>query len=195
MKKIKVTEEEYRDMMDVLEEQEDYLGMAWLSCAFNVGARRGEIVQFKTELLDYGHHINTKGEEQRYTFSHVVRGKGKSRDGKNLKFMINDDAIYYMKLWVEKRGYEHTCIFTVRYDGKFKALSREWANGFCTDKLSPILGRRITPHIFKASAITFLLEQGHDIKTVSKYIAHHESVTTTEVYDLRTDESERDGLF
>jgi len=193
--KIKITEEEYHDMINVLEEQEDYLGMAWLSCAFNVGARRGEIVQFKTEMLTYGHQLNSKGEEQKYTFSHIVRGKGAGRDGKSLKFMINDDAIKYMLLWVEKRGYEHEQIFTVRYANEYHQLSREWANSFCDNKLSPILGRRITPHIFKASAITFLLEQGHDMKTVSKHIAHHENVATTQIYDLRSDDEERDGLF
>lgn len=193
--KIAVSEDEYKDMMEVLEEQEDYLGMAWLATAFNVGARRGELVQFKTEIIDYPHHVNSKGDIQSYRFSHIIRGKGAGRDGKPLRFMCNNEAIKYMKLWVENRGYEHEYIFTVLYGGEYKPLSREWANGFCANKLSVIAGRRINPHIFKASAITYLLEEGHDMKTVSKYIAHHNSVETTQLYDLREDEDERDSLF
>lgn len=193
--KIQVTREEYEDMMQVLEEQKDYLGMAWLATAFNVGARRNELVQFKTEILDYPKHINSKGEEQNYRFSHIVRGKGKSRDGKPVRFMLNDEAIKYMKLWVENRGYEHEYIFTRLYGGTIDSISREWANGFCENKLSVIAGRRINPHLFKASCITYLLEQGKDMKVVSKYVAQHESVETTQIYDLRSDEDERDSLF
>lgn len=193
--KIKVTEEEYKEMMNVLEEDKDYLGMAWLAVAFNMGGRRGELIQLKTEILDYPHHVNSKGETQNYRFSHVVRGKGRGRDGKPLKFMINNEAIKYLKQWVDNRGYEHEYIFTVKYGGEYKPLSKQWANDFCERKLSVIAGRRINPHLFKASCITFLLEQGHDIKTVSRHIAHHESVETTQIYDLRTDEDERDNIF
>lgn len=192
--KIKVSKEEYQEMIQILEENEDYLGMAWVATAFNVGGRRGEIRQFKTEILDYPHHINSQGEEQNYRLSHIVRGKGSSLDGKPLKFMINDEAIKYMKLWVEKRGYESEYIFTTTYGGE-KPISKEWANNFCANKLSIIAGRRINPHLFKASCITFLLEEGKDIKAVSKYIAHHESVETTQIYDLRSDESARDNIF
>jgi len=193
--KIKVSEEEYKDMMRVLEEQKDYLGMAWLACAFNVGARRSEIIQFKTEILDYEHHINSKGEKQNYRFTHVVRGKGRSRDGKPIRFMLNDEAYKYLKLWVTERSYEHEYIFTVKYGGDYVALSKTWANSFCQNKLSPIAGRRINPHLFKASCITWLLESGKDIKVVSKYVAQHESVETTQLYDLRSDEDARDGIF
>jgi integrase len=192
--KIKVSKEEYLEIMKVLEEQEDYLGMAWTATAFNVGGRRGEIRQFKTEILDYSHHKNSKGEEQAYRLSHLCRGKGKSIDGKPLRFMINDEAIKYMKLWVEKRGYDNEYIFTTTYAG-IHQISIDWADNFCTNKLSIILGRRINPHLFKASCITYLLEEGKSLKTVSKYVAHHESVETTQIYDLRSDEDERDGLF
>jgi len=192
--KIKISKDEYDEIMKVLEEHKDYMGMAWVATAFNVGGRRGEIRQFKTEMLDYTHHINSKKEEQNYVFSHIVRGKGKSIDGKPLKFMINDEAIKYMKLWVGKRGYESDYIFTTRY-GSINQISLDWADGLCTNKLSIILERRINPHLFKASCITYLLEEGKDIKTISKYVAHHDSIETTMIYDLRSDENERDGIF
>lgn len=193
--KIKVTEEDYHLMMDTLEKEKNYLGMAWTAVAMQMGGRRSELVQLKSEIVDYPYQINSKGEIKKYRYSHIVKGKGRGRDGKPLKFMINDEAIKYMKLWLDNRGYEHEYIFTTKYKGEFRALSKTWANEFCKNKLSQIVGRRINPHLFKASCITFLLEQGHDMKTVSKHIAHHDSVETTAIYDLRTDEDEKDGIY
>ena len=193
--KIKVTEDEFKKMMGILEDQKDYLGMAWTAVAFYMGGRRNELVQLKSEVVTYPHHTNANGEEMDYRFSHIIKGKGRGRDGKPLKFMINNEAIFYINLWLEKRGYEHEFVFTVKYGGRFKALDKTWANEFCANKLSNILDRRINPHLFKASCITFLLESGVSMKTVSKHIAHHESVDTTAIYDLRTDDDERDNIF
>ncbi|AIK46770.1 hypothetical protein DJ95_1612 [Bacillus atrophaeus subsp. globigii] len=37
-------------------------------------------------------------------------------------------------------------------------MSESWADDFCSDVLTDILSRRINPHLFKASCITYLLE-------------------------------------
>lgn len=189
--KVKVTYDDYKLMMDTLEEDENYLGMAWLATAFNVGGRRAELVQFKTELLDYP--IN---EDQSYVMSHKVFGKGKG-EGKVLEYMVNLEAIKYMRLWHEKRGYDHEYIFTTQYGGEPKQISESWADYFCSDVLSDILGRRINPHLFKASCITYLLEvKKIKLELVSKYIAHHEDVSTTiKHYDLRNFEEEKNQIF
>ncbi|MGN7324793.1 tyrosine-type recombinase/integrase [Bacillus altitudinis] len=189
--KVKVTYDDYKLMMDTLEEDENYLGMAWLATAFNVGGRRAELVQFKTELLDYP--IN---EDQSYVMSHKVFGKGKG-EGKVLEYMVNLEALKYMKMWHEKRGYDHEYIFTTQYGGEPKQISESWADYFCSDVLSDILGRRINPHLFKASCITYLLEvKKIKLELVSKYIAHHEDVSTTiKHYDLRNFEEEKNQIF
>lgn len=186
--KIAVTKEEYDLMIKVLLEQENYLGCAWTAVAFNVGARRSEIRQFKVEILNY-----PIPEGQNYVLSHNVRLKGRGEDGKIDKYMINLEALKYMKLWVEKRGYEHEYIFTTKNK---KQISETWADDFCMNVLSPIVGRRINVHIFKASCCTYLLDQGVDIKLVSKYIAHHEDISTTSsFYDLRDFEEEKNQIF
>lgn len=187
--KIKVTKEEYDFMLDELLKRENYLGAAWLATAFNVGARRAELIQFKTEILDY-----PIPEGQNYVLSHVVYGKGRG-DGKKLNYMVNKEALKYMKLWIDKRGYEHEYIFTTNYGGKIKQMSLTWADEFCANVLSPMLGRRINVHIFKSSCITALLEQGVDISLVSKFVAHHESIETTSIYDLRDFEEEKNKIF
>jgi integrase len=189
--KVKITYEEYQEMMKVLESDENYLGMAWLATAFNVGARRAEIIQFKTEILDY-----PIPEGKNYVLSHTIFGKG-SGEGKPLQYMINKEALHYMKLWVEKRGYDHEYIFTTKYGGEVKQMSETWADYFCSDVLSDILGRRINPHLFKASCITYLLEvKKVPIELVSKFVAQHEDISTTvKHYDLRTFEEEKNNIF
>lgn len=188
--KVKVTYDEFMEMMKVLESDENYLGMAWLSAAMLVGARRSELIQFKTEILDY-----KIPEGQNYILSHLVRGKGKSTDGKPLEYMIPLEVLEFWKKWIEVRGYESEYIFTTKYNGEIRPVSPSWADYFCSEVLSPILGRRINVHIFKNSCITYHLERGIDINLVSRFIAHHENVSTTQIYDLRDFEDEKNGIF
>lgn len=188
--KVKVTKDEYDYTMKVLEEDENWLGMAWLATAFRVGARRSEIIQFKTEILNY-----PIPEGQSYVLSHVVRGKGRSTDGKPLEYMIPLDVLPYWKKWIEMRGYDSEHIFSTRYHGEVKQMSNAWADEFCSEVLSGILERRINVHIFKNSCITYLLESGIDINLVSKFVAHHENISTTSIYDLRDFEEEKNQIF
>lgn len=184
--KVAISEEEYRKLLDVLIDDENYAAACWVACAFNTGARRGGIVQFKTECVKDG-----IPEGKSYVLTNKVREKGRGADGKVVQYMLNEEAVKYIQLWLDKRGYEHEYIFTTKYGGEIKQMSREWAANLCSDTLSDILGRRINPHLFKASAVTNLLEKGKDIKLVSKYIAQHNDVSTTmSFYDLRED----DGL-
>lgn len=188
--KIPISNEEYKLIMKTLEKNQDYLGMAWVATAFHIGCRRSELIQFRTEILDYP--LNNKN----YVLSHVVRGKGSGIDGKPLKYMIPIEVLKYWKLWIEHRPYQSEYIFTTYHEGKTEHMSRTWANVFCQTVLSKICGRRINPHLFKASCVTHLLEQGKDMKLVSKYIAKHSDISTTsQYYDLRTFEDEIDNLF
>jgi site-specific recombinase XerD len=49
--KVPITFEEYEKLIIALEEKQDYLGLAWVATAFNVGCRRAEFIQFKTAGL------------------------------------------------------------------------------------------------------------------------------------------------
>lgn len=187
--KLPITEEEYNLMMKTLVEDENYMGAAWVATMWQVGCRRSECIQFKSEIVDYD------AGDKNYVLSHIVRGKGKGMDGKPIRYMIPLDVITHIKKWLEVRGYENEYIFTTKYNGEISMMSKGWANQFCTDVLSDIVGRRINVHLFKNSCVTYLLEKGVDMKLVSKYVAHHESTETTAIYDLRDDESERDSIF
>ena len=189
--KVKVTKEEYLHMMEVLEDDENYLGMTWLAVAFNTGARLSEIVQFKAEIADY-----PIAHDATYVMSHNVRLKGKGVDGKIEPYMINLEALTYIKSWLDKRGFENEYIFVKRNHEKNEHLDASYGDTLCRNVLSHILGRRINPHIFKASAITYLLEQGVPIELVSKFVAHHNDISTTiSHYDLRDYEEEKNNIF
>lgn len=111
--------------------------------------------------------------------------------------MINTEALEYLKLWHEQRGYDHEYLFTTQYGGQPRQMSEGWADYFCSDVLSDILGRRINPHLFKASCITYLLEvKKIKIELVSKYVAQHNDVSTTiKHYDLRDFKEEKNQIF
>lgn len=189
--KVRVTRNEYLHMMEELEKKENFLGMAWLAASFNIGSRRSETIQFKAEVLE-----KEFPQDAPHIMSHMVRGKGRGVDGKQIQYMINKEAYDYMKLWVEKRGYEHEYIFTTKHNGEYKQMDDSWADYFCSNTLSEILGRRINVHIFKASAISNLLDAKVPIELVSRYVAQHEDISVTvKHYDLRDFEEEKNSIF
>jgi len=189
--KIAISEEEYKILIDTLMEDKNYLAVAWVAGAYNSGARRGGLRGFKTEIV-----YKPVEEGQEYIMSNFVREKGSSEDGKQCEYMIPISALYYLKLWVEKRGYEHEYLFTTKHNGIYNQISLGWADDLCSNILSDILGRRINPHLFKASAISNYLSNGMDLKFVSKNIGMHNDISTTSsFYDLRTFAEEKNGMF
>ena len=190
--KIAITKDEYELLKEALLDDENYLGLAWVVCAFNTGARRGGLRQFETDFV-----YEEIPEGKTFVFTNYVREKGKSEDGKRVRYMANKEVQEYCKLWLEKRGFESKYIFARKSESSNepKQISLSWADYLCSEILSDILGRRINPHLFKSSAITYLLEQGKDLKVVSKYVGQHNSVSTTQIYDLRSNDEEANKLF
>jgi len=185
--KKEITVDEYELMMSTLEKDKNYLGMAWLATAFNVGARKAELIQIKTSAI----YQDANGKN--YVKSNLITAKGKG-EGKKVNYYLNLEAIKYMKQWVEVRGYEHEYVFTTMYGGEPKQMSESWASYFCDEVLSDIVGRRINAHSFKSSLVTRLLSSGMKPEIVSKKFAQHESLETTAIYDLRDFEDELDDL-
>lgn len=183
-------------MMKHLEGEEDYMGMAWVATAFNVGGRRNELRQLESDIIDTPYEKDDDGKDLNFVLTKRLRSKGSGFDGKQVQFMVNKEALKYMRLWIEERGYDHKYVFTVKHGGEIKQISESWANYFCSEVLSPIVGRRINVHLFKSSCITHLLNEGGNMDAISKYVAQHESVATTqEFYDLRSDTEERNSIF
>jgi len=186
--KIPITRAEYEKVMEKLKEDNDILAIAYWGIAFNIGARRSEMLQLKSDLS-----IREKQDGKSFYLSDNIRLKGKGKTGKVEKYMINDEAMEYIKFAVDNKGYDSEYIFQNKNG---KPLSRAWVNKMFKDKISPILGRRSTSHNMKNSCATYLLENGFDIKLVSKYVCHHESVDVTmKFYDLRNNDEEINEMF
>jgi len=189
--KIAISEAEYKILIDTLMEDKNYLAVAFVACAFNTGARRGGLRGFKTEIV-----YKPVEEGQEYIMSNMVREKGPSEDGKQCEYIIPVSVLYYLNLWVEKRGYEHEYLFTVKHNGTYNQIALGWADDLCANTLSDILGRRINVHLFKASAISHYLSNGADLKFVSTHIGQHNDISTTsQFYDLRTFAEEKNGML
>lgn len=187
--KIPITRAEFEMVVDELEKQEDWYALCYFGVAFNIGARRSEMLQLKTNLI----HRNKK-DGKPYIESDPIRLKGKGRTGKVETYIINDEAVYYMKLLIEKRGFEGEFIFENESGHKY---TRDWINYLFQSKITKIIGRRVTSHNLKNSCVTYMLEQGASMEYVSKRIAHHASTeVTSKFYDLREkDESGDDEIF
>lgn len=187
--KIKITKEEYDFLVKTFEEKKQWLYALWCVVAFNTAARKAEIVKFKSEIGNYSIE-----EGQNFAEAHVILAKGRA-GGKPVKYLLNQVVLDYINKWLKIRGYEHEYIFTVKYNGVIRQMSENWAGELCSNVISPLLGRRINPHIFRASASTYLMEQGKDIASISKHILHHDSLEVTQRYLLRNDSEDKNKLF
>ena len=186
-----ITIEEYNHAIDVLTKQDRLLEVAWLAIAFYTGSRRNEIRQLKTEIVNYKIKENAT-----YITSHIIRGKGKGQMGKVFSVNIPLNALKHASDYVQSRGFDHECIFSYKDKrGAESVIYESWANDFCDKLLSKILGRKITPHILRHSSITMYLEKGVDIDIVSKFVAHHEDVSTTQIYDHRDNSGAKNDLY
>lgn len=186
-----ITIDEYNHAIKELEKRNMLLEVAWLSMAFYTGSRRNEIRQLKTEIVNYKIEKNAT-----YITSHIIRGKGKGQMGKVFSVNIPLNALRHASYYVETRGFEHEYIFSYKDKrGAESVIYESWANDFCDKTLSKILGRKITPHVLRHSSITMYLEKGVDIDIVSKFVAHHEDVATTQIYDHRNNSGAKNDLY
>lgn len=180
-----VTMEEYESLINKLEINNRLLEASWLSLAFYTACRRSELKQFKTEILDY------EIKDGNFIVSHDIRGKGRGETGKIFKVYIPISALKHAREYVRTRGFDNEYILSYENKNGFTgAVYDSWANEFCESFVSKELGRKITPHMFRHGYITHLKQNGVDINLISKYIAHHESVDTTQLY-IHEDNSDK----
>lgn len=192
--KEKVTEEELKYMVEELDKRGNELGKCWVQVAFYTGARRSELIQFKTSILNESFPYD---DPDGFVMTAPVRGKGRGEAGKQNEYIIIREAYDAIKQFVDNRGYENEYVFTTGNAKNNRVISASWANDFCQRTLSEILHRRINPHIFKASCVTYMYEvKEMKLELISEHIAHHNSVDLTKnVYLLADKKEERRKMF
>lgn len=206
-KKEPLTLEEYRNLCDKLEKMEKWQWLALLKCLFSSGCRRGEVIQFLKEIVDYEPNIKTikvkneNGEEEEKTsisyLTHEVRAKGKGKTGLVRKFQLSEEAIDAVKKWLEVRG-EDDCPYIFVSKNKNTNTAHQIERGTVNkwfNKMEEIVGKHFTPHSTRRSrATSMVVEQGKDISVVQKLLGHRSS-STTEIYIVRKDTDASDEAF
>ena len=190
-KKVLVSEEEYQLIKDTLLEDGKLRDYAMFVVCMESGMRGGELRQVKRK--EVYKEVNS---EDGYFLTDTIFGKG-GGEGKPLEYMINQIALDAMKLYNESKDEEddNEFLFTVKYNGEYQQVSDSYFETVCRETLSDIVSRRINEHLFRASCATRLLLKGVPEILVSKYVLHHNDLSTLKHYDLRDFKEERSKIF
>jgi integrase/recombinase XerD len=165
----------YQEIVQILEgislgESEGHRNRAMLEILYSSGLRVSELTDLKISNVyaDIG-------------FLRVI-GKG----NKERLVPIGRDALKYLKLYVEEvrnhmtpaKGHEQFVFLNRRG----KKLSRVMVFLIIKKQVEQIgLKKNVSPHTFRHSFATHLIEGGADLRAVQEMLGH-ESITTTEIY-------------
>lgn len=207
--KIPLTPDEYIMLCEELEKREEWEKLAYLVFSYSTGCRRAEARQLLKEVVNYEPKekkikiIDEDGNEvetiSKCYLTHTIRCKGSSVVGKPRKLKFSEDAMYWLKKWLEVRG-EDDCpyMFVIKQkDGKTRQVSESTFNGWCNKLFAEIVGRRVHPHLFRESRATNLVVYEHKSAEVAQKLLGHNDVSTTKNhYIIRNDEAdESDEAF
>jgi integrase len=208
--KVPPTREEIDMMIDVLEKsdrKDKKQLIAYIQFCFSTGCRRAEVRQIMKDIVNTNpiiKQIETKDEdgntivkEARYYLTPEIRCKGAGKSGKIRKLKFSEQAMQALKDWVNERDDDCPYMFVSHPFSSFiSQASTSLINEWCTNILSPILGRRVHPHCFRESiASDIVLCQKKSIESARALLGHNSS-ETTKIYVIGDDpESEADELF
>ena len=198
--KIPLTDKERAKIVKTLKRSGELQKLAFFLVAYSSAGRRSEIIQLKKEIVGYKEHENKEGKKQGFYLSHVVRGKGKGKNGKDIKLMLGKEAMDAIKDWLEQRDKtwdDDRCeyIFASKTKDGGKMISPNTTN-LWVDQFGEIIGRKINPHLIRATRSTdIVVEDGKDVRFAQKLLNHESSETTTKHYIIRDDNDDVGGIF
>ena len=179
-----LSKREISDLIDVCKADPTRKGardVALIAILRGAGLRRAEVVKLNLKDID----TETGALE-------IHRGKG----GKDRLVYLPQSAIAYIKNWIEVRGDKPgPLLCPIRKGGQLEFRH------MCPDAVLKIVRRRakqagvdsFSPHDFRRTFCSDLLDAGIDIVTVQK-LAGHASVETTAKYDRRGEEVKRKAV-
>lgn len=187
--KVEVTQEEYDLIKQTLLEEKKYRDYAMFVTAMECGMRGGELRGMKR--IEASKEITG---ENKYVLTDIILGKGRN-GGKPLEYMLNQTVLDALNLYNNTRNDNNEYMFVSYYGGKYDQLGESTFEDTCREYITDIVGRRINEHIFRATCASRALKRGVPDILVSKYILHHEDLSTLKYYDLRDFEQERNQMF
>lgn len=212
--KLPLTPDEYIILCEELEKREEWQKLAYLVFSYSTGCRRGEARQLLKEVVNYAPKqkeitiIDENGVEKKAVsksyLTHTIRCKGSSLVGKPRKLKFGEDAMVWLKKWLEVRG-EDDCpyMFVVKQmdknTGKYKVhqVGKDTFNGWCNRLFTEIVGRRVHPHLFRESRATNIVVYEHKSAEVAQKLLGHNDVSTTKNHYIikNSEDDESDEAF
>lgn len=194
-----LTMKEIEKIAKELTKREEWQKLAYLWFTYITGCRREESRQLLKEVVTYPKAKDKDGKQLKFYWTHPIRAKGEGKTGKIRNFKFDERAMKAIQKWIEFRVTKvdaDNCdfVFVSKSNGGYKQVSKNTFNLWC-DQFSEILGgKHIHPHLLRSSRATIATEEGVDIKSIQKMLGHN-SAETTEIYIVRNEENEDDGLF
>ena len=207
--KLPLAPDEYVALCQELEKCEEWQKLAYLVFSYSTGCRRAEARQLLKEVVDYPAKekkikiIDEDGKEVEATSkqyqTHNIRCKGHSIVGKVRKLKFGEDAMHWIKKWLEVRG-DDDCpyVFVIKQkNGETRQVGEGTFNDWCSGLFTKIVGRRVHPHLFRESRATNLVVYEHKSAEVAQKLLGHEDVSTTKNHYIIQDDSndESDEAF
>ena len=208
--KVPLTPDEYVALCEELERREEWQKLAYVVFSYSTGCRRAEARQLLKEVVDYPAKekkikiIDEDGKEveaiSRQYQTHTIRCKGASIQGKQRKLKFGEDAMHWLKKWVEVRG-DDDCPYMFVVKKKVGSETRQVGEGifndWCSGLFTQIVGRRVHPHLMRESRATNLVVYEHKSAEVAQKLLGHNDVSTTKNhYIIKSDENdESDEAF
>lgn len=207
--KVPLTPDEYLNLCQELEKREEWQKLAYLVFSYSTGCRRAEARQLLKEVVNYPAKekeikiIDENGQEtiaiSKQYQTHIVRCKGKSVVGKPRKLKFSEDAMSWLKKWLEVRK-EDDCpyMFVIKTkNGNTRQVGEGIFNDWCSSVFTEIVKRRVHPHLFRESRATNLVVYEHKPAEVAQKLLGHEDVSTTKKhYIIKNDaDDESDEAF
>ncbi|SNZ09929.1 Site-specific recombinase XerD [Terribacillus aidingensis] len=195
--KVPLTKVEIQNVKDALLEAEQYQILAAFSVLYDTGSRRSEFVQLKKEIISYEPLKDKVGNSVGAYRTHDVRTKGKGEQGLLRPLLLSDEAMGHIKLWLEHRG-EDNCefIFVSKQNNEYQPLHASAVNYWFKEIISDIIGRRVNPHIVRASRSSHLIKDSDGKLTkAQKLLGHKDSSTTNNFYNLNDDDDDVADMF
>ena len=153
-----------------MKKNESERNIAIIETLYGCGLRVSELINLKISDLFFNEDfikVTGKGNKQRLVPICAINISYINKYMENSRKKLKINPLHSDMLFLNRRGnsISRAMIFTI-----IKNLSKE--SGF---------NKKISPHTFRHSFATHLLENGADLKTIQQLLGH-ESITTTEIY-------------
>jgi len=167
-----LTEEEMKRFLDSLPEERELQirDKAILELFYSSGLRISELISLNIEDLDL--------------MSGIIKVKGKGKKERILP--MGEASMRILNKYLEKRLSKERALFLNRFGKRISAVGVRKA----INKWAKILAlkEKVSPHVFRHSFATHLLNRGADLRSVQELLGHS-NITTTQVYTHLTVDS------